>query len=147
MRESTRTTLIFRSGRDRWIIATAWGVLLLLGLAGMFNPDGDWFAWLMFLVGVLCVGRCVYACALLMDANTLVIRSWEWTKKIPLADIQSVRYSPVPNMLGSEQLVLFVTTKDGKEKRYVSISGPKNPRKPIHDLPAAVELIQDALPH
>ncbi|MFZ4434429.1 MAG: hypothetical protein ACOYOQ_14650 [Microthrixaceae bacterium] len=148
--EVTQARRIFVAGFQRWLVAGTWTGFLLLGLAGLSaEPAGTgswWFALGLASVSFLLVVRSLYAFSLTLTASALVVRSWEKTNTISLAEIVAVRTGLVSSVIGVENHVLFVTTRDGRERRFVSISGSQNPRKPIHDLPRAVELIRRALP-
>jgi len=138
---------IFVAGFQRWLVVGTWTVFFLLGLSGLTSDDTGTRRFLagLALVSFLLVVRSLYAFSLTLTDSALVVRSWERTNTIPLAEIVAVRTGLVSSVIGVENHVLFVTTRDGRERRFVSISGSQRPRKPIHDLPRAVDIIRSAL--
>jgi len=140
---------IFVAGFQRWLTFGFWALLVVVMLPGTsIEPVGTgswWFAAGCVLVGLALAGRAWYAFSLTLTDSALVVRSWERTNTIPLAEIVAVRTGLVSSVIGVENHVLFVATRDGRERRFVSISGSQRPRKPIHDLPRAVDIIRSAL--
>jgi len=128
---------IFVAGFQRWLVVGTWTVFFLIGLSGLTAGDasGLWFAAVCGTVSFLLVVRSLYAFSLTLTGSALVVRSWERTNTIPLGEIVAVRTGLVSRVIGVENHVLFVATRDGRERRFVSISGSQRPRKPIHDLP------------
>jgi len=145
--EATQAQRIFVAGFQRWLVVGTWTGFFLIGLSGLTAGDasGLWFAAVCGTVSFLLVVRSLYAFSLTLTGSALVVRSWERTNTIPLAEIVAVRTGLVSSVIGVENHVLFVATRDGRERRFVSISGSQRPRKPIHDLPRAVDIIRSAL--
>jgi hypothetical protein len=138
---------IFIAGFQRWLAVSAWSVFFLLGLSGLIaeEPGSRQFAAGMVVVSAGLVLRSLIAFSLFLTPEALIVRSWERTTTIPLDDIVAVRTGLVSNAVGVENHVLFVMTRDGAERRYVSISGSQKPRRPRSDLRRAVDEIRHAM--
>ncbi|MFZ4434431.1 MAG: hypothetical protein ACOYOQ_14660, partial [Microthrixaceae bacterium] len=121
---------LFVAGFQRWLVVGTWTGFFLIGLSGLAsdNTGTRTFLALFGMVSFLLVVRSLYAFSLTLTASALVVRSWEKTNTISLAEIVAVRTGLVSSVIGVENHVLFVTTRDGRERRFVSISGSQRPR-------------------
>ncbi len=100
-----------------WSLAACSGLFLLIGVSGLTANQGEGpflFFCVLTAIALALVVRTFRMATLKADRNSILIRGFLRSKRIPLASIESVETIEKPNMYGMGGKTIAIKTSDGR---------------------------------
>ena len=126
-----RNTLRYRRRSVAWSLSACSGAFLLIGVSGLGTQSVGGGPFIFFaaltLIALVLLVRCYRIATLIASGQSVLIRGFVRSHRIPIAEIRAVRTLDKPNMYAMAGKTIAIWTADGRSIEASEFWAPSSP--------------------